>query len=210
MSSGYKLPSRASCSLYNTWRYGLDGFKGTAAGLLSPQQYFKQYITRDVISIVGLQDTATSGDTTCMANKMGGSVRRDRNLAWWQYVNTLARTDENLYGFPATYGTLPDWSSVSHNAINLQLVVVENADHDAGQVFGSSEGLATLFSKGKMPTGWRPNGWAAAGRKASKAKSARSIGEQVLGNTTAGMTPPVHHKRYPRRAFRKHGWPKAL
>jgi hypothetical protein len=161
MSSGYKLPSKASCKYYSTWRYGFDKFTGTAAGLLTPQQYFKQYITRDVISIVGLQDTQTDGDTTCMANIMGGSKRRDRNLAWWQYVNTLARTKENLYGFPATYGPLPDWSSISHNTIQLQLIVVENATHDASQVFGSSEGQQALFSSSKMPTGWRPAGWKA-------------------------------------------------
>jgi hypothetical protein len=159
MSSGYNLPTKASCQYYSTWRYGFDNFTGTSTGLLTPQQYFQQYISRDVISIVGLQDTQTDGDTTCMANLMGGSVRRDRNLAWWQYVNILARTRENLKGFPATYDALPDYSHLSHNTIKMQLVVVQNATHDAGQVFGSTVGQATLFSNGKMPTGWRPAGW---------------------------------------------------
>ncbi|UZJ55652.1 hypothetical protein CBS101457_004972 [Exobasidium rhododendri] len=171
MNSGYALPSKASCQYYNTWRYGFDNFTGFDNDLQTPQQYFQQYITRDVISIVGLQDVMADGDTYCMANMQGGSMRRDRNLAWWQYVNTLARTNENLYGFPATYDTLPDWSNISANAIQLQLVVVENADHNAGEVFGSSEGRAALFSTSSMPTGWRPDGWTATATTSSGSNS---------------------------------------
>ncbi|UZJ51884.1 hypothetical protein CBS101457_001204 [Exobasidium rhododendri] len=162
MSSGYDLPSPSSCDYFNTWRYGFDNFTGTAQGLKSPQQYFQQYITRDVISIVGYQDVETNGDTYCMANMQGGSKRRDRNLSWWQYVNTLARTNEDLTGFPATFSNLPDWSNISGNAIEMQLIVVEDADHNATLVFGSDEGRAALFSSAQMPTGWRPQGWAPA------------------------------------------------
>jgi hypothetical protein len=102
-ADGQTLPTIASCGLYNTWRYGFDNFTGTASGLLTPQQYFQQYITRDIISIVGYEDTAANGDTTCMGEIQGGTKRRDRNLSWWQYVNTLARTNEDLNGFPSTF-----------------------------------------------------------------------------------------------------------
>lgn len=159
ISNDYNLPSKTTCEYYNTWRYGFENFTGTANGLKSSQQYFQQYITRDVISIVGYQDTTVDGDTTCMGNIQGGTARRDRNLAWWQYINTLARTSENLFGFPATYGSLPDWSRYSNNKIHLQLIVIENATHSAKEVFNSVEGQAALFSSGKMPTGWRPSGW---------------------------------------------------
>ncbi|UZJ57604.1 hypothetical protein CBS101457_006924 [Exobasidium rhododendri] len=159
MSDNDVIPTKSSCQYYNTWRYGFDNFTGTATGLLPISQYFKQYITRDVISIVGYQDIDQSGDTYCMANMQGGTKRRDRNLSWWQYVNTLARTQEDLTGFPATYSNLPDWSNISSNVIRLQLIVVESADHNANQVFGSMEGQAALFSAEQMPTGWRPSGW---------------------------------------------------
>ncbi|PWN36011.1 uncharacterized protein FA14DRAFT_121960 [Meira miltonrushii] len=167
MSDGDKLPSRKSCKYYNTWRYGFDNFTGTADGLKTPKQYFQQYITRDVISIVGYQDVLANGDNYCMAQMQGGSKRRDRNLSWWQYVNTLARTNEDLKGFPATYGKLPDWSDISHNQIKLRLSVVENASHSAEEVFSSQEGRSALFSNDVLP-GWRPQGWVPASSSSSK------------------------------------------
>lgn len=151
----------SNCSLYNTWRYGYDNFTGTAAGKLTPQEYFATYIRRDAVSIVGYEDTDASGDTYCMANLQGGTKRRDRNLCWYQYVNGLARTDEVLDGFPCNYTDLPDWSNLSANAISTRLVVVRNADHDAGEVFGSTEGRSTLFDDKNLEVGWRPDGWKA-------------------------------------------------
>lgn len=151
----------SDCQYYNTWRYGYDNFTGTASGKLTPQQYFQTYIRRDVVSIVGLQDTAASGDTYCMAQLQGGTKRRDRNLCWYQYIHTLAKTDEVLSGFPCTYNNLPDWSNLSSNVVSLRLVVVPNADHDAGAVFGSTEGRSVLFDSGDVVTGWRPDGWKA-------------------------------------------------
>lgn len=156
ISNGTVIPSKDNCTYYDWWRYGFKNFTGTAEGLKTPQQYFQQYITRDVISLVGYEDTAVDGDTTCMGNIQGGTKRRDRNLAWWQYVNTLARTREDLVGFPATFGKLPDWSAISGNSIDLQLVVIKHADHNATEVFESKDGMATLFSGDRMPEGWRP------------------------------------------------------
>ena len=150
-----------NCPYYNTWRYGYDNFTGTAAGKLTPQEYFATYIRRDVVSIVGYQDVQDSGDSYCMAELQGGHKRRDRNLCWYQYVNGLARTDEVLDGFPCNYTDLPDWSNMSANAISTRLVVVKDADHDAAKVFGSPEGRSALFDDGNVVTGWRPKGWKA-------------------------------------------------
>lgn len=94
-----------------------------------------------------------------MAQMQGGSKRRDRNLIWWQYINILARTKEDLSGFPGTFTTLPDWSYISRHQIGLRLIVVENATHDANQVSTNSEGQAALFSSDSLPTGWRPSSW---------------------------------------------------
>lgn len=185
MSSGVALPTVSSCSLYNTWRYGLTNFTGTAQGLLSAQQYFKQYISRDVISVVGYQDTQADGDQYCMAKMQGGTARRDRNLAWWQYVNLLAKTNEDLTGFPATFGKLPDWSNISGNAIKMQLIVVEAADHDAELVFSSAEGQAALFGTGSMPTGWRPAGWT---KKTSASTTSNSSSTSSKGASAAASS----------------------
>lgn len=189
MSDGDALPSKSSCQYYNTWRYGFDNFTGTSSGLESVQDYFKQYISRDIISIVGYQDTDASGDTYCMAEMQGGTKRRDRNLAWWQYINTLAKTDEDLAGFPATFGNLPDWSNISNNEIHLQLVVVESADHNADEVFASSEGQAALFSSSKMPTGWRPAGWMAATKTNSSTSSRNGSPSAKSPRSSSANTP---------------------
>jgi hypothetical protein len=155
ISTGEKLPDREDCEYYNHWRYGFHQFTGTADGLKTAEEYFQQYITRDVVSIVGYEDTDASGDQLCMALMQGGSKRRDRNLVWWQYINTLARTAEDLTGFPATFDDMPDWSHLSNNQVSLRLSVVEGAGHDAEDVFSSKEGRAALFSP-DVPTGWRP------------------------------------------------------
>jgi pimeloyl-ACP methyl ester carboxylesterase len=158
ISSGEQLPTRDDCEYYNTWRYGFDEFYGTADGLKTAKEYFQQYISRDVVSIVGYDDTEEGGDQLCAALMQGGTKRRDRNLVWWQYVNTLARTNENVTGFPATFEDMPDYSDVSHNQISMRLTVVEDAGHDAEAVFSGKEGRASLFAV-DVPVGWRPDGW---------------------------------------------------
>ncbi|RSL68042.1 hypothetical protein CEP54_002963 [Fusarium duplospermum] len=145
-----------ACEFYNTWRYGFDQFPGTIDGRKSPKEYFKQYVTRDVISIVGYRDVKSNGDTSCMARAQGGTKRRDRNLVWYRYINTLARTSENLDGFPGRFENLPDWSLVSNSTVNLRLTVVEDAAHDVAEVLQSENGLSALFSDGDVYIGWRP------------------------------------------------------
>lgn len=130
-----------------------------------PQEYYAQYTSRDVVSIVGYQDVDTIGDNYCPAQMQGGLRRRDRNLIWWKYINTLGRTAENVDTFPGSFSNLPDWSSITHGAISTKLIVVENATHSAQQVFESPEGQAALFTDRTMlPTGWRPPGWQASTR----------------------------------------------
>ncbi|EEU40019.1 uncharacterized protein NECHADRAFT_75887 [Fusarium vanettenii 77-13-4] len=145
-----------ACEFYNTWRYGFDQFPGTIDGRKSPKEYFEKYITRDVISIVGYRDVKRNGDTSCMARAQGGTKRRDRNLVWYRYINTLARTSKNLDGFPGRFGNLPDWSSVSNGSVSLRLSVVEDADHDVAEVLQSKNGLSALFSDEDVYAGWRP------------------------------------------------------
>lgn len=148
---------KADCPRYRDWRYAFAGFTGTSEGLKTPKEYFRRYLTRDVVSIVGLQDVDPGGDQYCMAIMQGGTKRRNRNLAWYKYVNLLARTSEDVSKFYGNFGALPDWSDVTGRRSNLRLIVVEDADHDAKQVFSNSLGRAALFRDGNLPTGWRPS-----------------------------------------------------
>lgn len=187
ISSGEELPSRDDCDYYNTWRYGFDEFYGTADGLKTAKEYFQQYISRDVISIVGYDDTEEGGDTLCAARMQGGTKRRDRNLVWWQYVNTLARTNEDVSGFPATFDDMVDWSDVSNNQINLRLTVVEGAGHDAEDVFSGKEGRASLFDV-DVPVGWRPDGWKPAPAPAKKVTAQAENKDDDLKEATPEST----------------------
>lgn len=57
----------SNCPNANVWRYGFDQFNGTAQGLKTPQNYFAQYIKRQVVFMVGYQDTSDDGDQSCEA-----------------------------------------------------------------------------------------------------------------------------------------------
>ncbi|KAN0059931.1 hypothetical protein ACQY0O_007904 [Thecaphora frezii] len=171
------IATKEGCPLYNTWRYGFDNFTGTLRGLQTPKEYFAKTIQRDVRYVVGYDDTTESGDQYCMALLQGGLKRRDRNLGWWKYINTLARTAEDVSGFPGNFSELPDWSDVSLNVISHTLTVIEGATHDAGEVFGSNDGRAVLFSDNTPPTGWRPDGWNAKGNGQKVAASSSSSGK---------------------------------
>ncbi|SJX63822.1 uncharacterized protein SRS1_11163 [Sporisorium reilianum f. sp. reilianum] len=161
------IASKATCPLYNTWRYGFVNFTGTLDGLKTPREYFAQNVLRDVRYIVGYNDTDVSGDQYCMAVLQGGVARRDRNLAWWKYINMLARTSEDVSGLPGnlTRDALPDWSDLSGGKLAHTLTVIEGATHSADQVFGSAQGRTVLFEKtqAKVERGWRPRGYNAAG-----------------------------------------------
>lgn len=144
--------TKKSCGMYNQWRYGFDDFNSAT---MSPRDYFQQYVQRDVVSIIGYQDVDASGDTYCMAQLQGGSKRRNRNMCWWQYINLLAGTDEDLAGYPCSYNDLPDWSNGAGN-FNIRLSIVKSADHNAAEVFGSSQGRSVLFAKNTIQQGYRP------------------------------------------------------
>ncbi|PLB36399.1 uncharacterized protein BDW47DRAFT_51873 [Aspergillus candidus] len=148
--------SKESCTSYNTWRYGFDDFPARGGKDMTPKDYFKQYLSRDIVSIVGMQDTGSAGDTSCMGKLQGGKNRRTRNLIWFRYINTLARTNEDLEGFPGEYGDLPDWSGVVGGKSQLRLVAVPGVAHNAKKLFHGDLGRGALFSDGDVDPGWRP------------------------------------------------------
>ncbi|KAK7460453.1 hypothetical protein VKT23_009174 [Stygiomarasmius scandens] len=157
-----------SCDFWNTWRYGYENFNGTrTSGNKTSFDYFTKYINRDIIFLIAGNDTIPNGDQYCPALMQGGSARRDRNLAWWTYINTLARTQEPVQLFQQTlnntphFKNLPNWSNVTSKTrgIGPRLIVIEDVTHNAAKVLGGTEGRAALFSSSQLPMGWRPDGW---------------------------------------------------
>ncbi|KFG82928.1 putative transmembrane protein [Metarhizium anisopliae] len=154
---GKALPPARSCAESNLWPFGFDDFPGTAAGTLTPVDYFRQYASRDVVATVGYRDTnPCSGDQACQAVLQGGHKRRDRNLIWYRYVHELARTGENLTGFPGTFGDLPDWGPASENRVGLRLALAKDAGHEFAQIFSTPVGQSALFDDVDVLEGWRP------------------------------------------------------
>ncbi|KAK2590486.1 hypothetical protein QQS21_011835 [Conoideocrella luteorostrata] len=152
------LPTVHDCRLYNDWRYGFFKFPGTLDRTVDPQEFFRRYVTRDVVSVVGYQDVdERHGDQFCMARIQGGRKRRDRNLTWYRYVNMLARTNASLNGFPGTFQNLPDWSHLSQGQIKMRLCIVKDASHSAESVFEGEIGQSALFHDYKVLEGWRPH-----------------------------------------------------
>ncbi|WFC98502.1 hypothetical protein MYAM1_001230 [Malassezia yamatoensis] len=146
----------SNCHGYNTWRYGFEKFPGTLSANVSAKDYFRQYIQRDVVNLIGLKDVKHNGDQKCMSLLQGGEKRRDRNLVWWRYINSLARTNESLSGFPGNFSGLPNWSDKHNGSFNVRLAVVQHASHDAEKVFSKSTGLSALFDRYSVTQGWRP------------------------------------------------------
>ncbi|EST09591.1 hypothetical protein PSEUBRA_000810 [Kalmanozyma brasiliensis GHG001] len=180
------VATKEDCPLWNTWRYGFDNFTTP----LTPRQHFNNVISRDVRYVVGYDDTASSGDQYCMALLQGGVARRDRNLAWWKYINYLARTNEDVRGFPGnlTKEALPDWTGTLRHT----MTVIRGATHNADEVFGSSEGRTVLFEKSAsdVAVGWRPSGWrkAVATSETTSASAVSATGGAAASGSSSTST----------------------
>lgn len=158
---------QASCPTWNNYRYGVNRYTANYGALNSARAagLFKTYATKEVRYVVGLSDTSsTNGDQTCMAHAVGGSIRRNRSLAYWKYIHLLAGYDpEQLKHFPgifpsldAKYGrttqkNIPRSSSAviakyRGTPIRHSLTVVQGAGHSASKVYSSTEGRNALFA----------------------------------------------------------------
>lgn len=155
--SGQVLPLKSSCRKYDVWPFGFEKFPATPEVHESPMEYFKRYITRDVVATVGYTDTnPCSGDQSCKAVMQGGHKRRDRNLIWYRYIQELARTKENLTGFPGNFSNLPDWGNATNNSVSVRLAVAKHAGHEFQEIFTTDVGLSALFDDQDVMEGWRP------------------------------------------------------
>lgn len=148
------IADKNDCALYNTWRYGLDGFDVPPFSGRKPYQYYRNYASRDVVTLAGLLDINNEGDQYCMAVLQGGTQRIQRNLAYWKYINLLGRTQNDVSNYPGNFSNLPDWSRHLSRPFGPRLVVSANWSHDV-QIFGSDEGVSALFDT-QLARGWRP------------------------------------------------------
>ncbi|GAK65398.1 uncharacterized protein PAN0_008c3615 [Moesziomyces antarcticus] len=153
-----------SCPAWNDYRYGTRRYSSDYAALSNRNaaDLFRTYAAREVRYIVGLNDTRTDeGDQTCMAHAVGGPKRRNRNLAYWKYINLLAGTGADLRNLPGTFPMLEGKdpqrnvpASTSAGARRFKgaqlrhtLSVVENAGHSATKIYGSVQGRNALFGE---------------------------------------------------------------
>lgn len=148
--------TETDCNYFNTWRYGFENFPKRHDDDVPIKEYFRRYITRDVVSLVGYDDTKNEGDQSCMARSQGNDKRRDRNLIWYRYIQNLARTNEDISGLPGQFENVADWSDVSNGRSSLRLGLVRNATHDLGEILASKVGREALFSDGEISRGWDP------------------------------------------------------
>lgn len=144
--------------------------------------------------MVGYQDIKGSGDDNCPAVMQGGLKRRDRNLVWWRYINTLARTSEDLDGFPGTFSSLPDWSStIGSSGFQPKLIIVANATHNAKEVLGSAEGFSALFAaSNQIIKGYRPSSNATSSTSTTQA-SGGAANSLSSDSQAATSTVPQHN-----------------
>lgn len=158
---------QASCPAWNDYRYGLRSYTAPY-GILSPSRapgLFKSYAAKEVRYVVGLEDTSSSnGDQTCMAHAVGGSIRRNRSLAYWKYIHLLSgASPDSVKNFPGTFPNLdakygktsqtniPTSSKTVANrfkgtTLTHTLTVVPDAGHSAAKVYGSTAGRNALFA----------------------------------------------------------------
>ncbi|KAE8264643.1 hypothetical protein A4X03_0g799 [Tilletia caries] len=129
-----------SCSGYNNYRYGFTDINSQVPTVPSnpdPKTYFKTFAARDVVFVVGNNDTLPNGDQGGEAILMGGQSRRDRNYMYWRYINLLAgvpntNSDLDNAGYPGKFSsTLPSWGASTGNTLKAQLTIIDGAKHDA-------------------------------------------------------------------------------
>ena len=165
-------PEKKVCDSGTLWSYQLTkkksskkegGGKGgmnryTSARFSSASKIFKTWIKRDIVTLIGDLDTNErypDGTQNCQSQAQGGENRRDRNYAWWTYINILAGRPsrvKNQYGYHQLIesGAKP-YKKVKPSSFNHQNCIVEGVGHEPEKMFQSECGLAAL-SKEKVPS----------------------------------------------------------
>ena len=89
-----------NCTTYNRWLYGLEERRGYSAGL-SDEQLRKQLVKRDVVYLLGENDTIPQAgfDSSCPAMAQGAS-RLARGVTYWNYVRSRYHAEHKLVTVP--------------------------------------------------------------------------------------------------------------
>lgn len=118
---GFGLPDREACPTYNTWHYGLEELNPYMARL-SVEEIRRRLGGRDVVYLVGTEDTGTHLlDMSCGA-MLQGSNRFARGLTLFAFMNEH---------FPAHGHRLHEVAGVGHSS---------------GGIYTSATGMGVLFS----------------------------------------------------------------
>ncbi len=114
-----------SCPDFNHWHYGMDHLP-RYAGAEPPSVAEERYIKRDVVYLLGAEDTDPNHraiDKSCMAEAQG-AARLSRGEAYFAYLNERHPRD------------------LAH-----RLVHISGIGHDADRVLASECGMAVLFGR---------------------------------------------------------------
>lgn len=117
-------------------------------------ELFKQWANRNVYHLTGDQDVQTTGTQLCQSQVQGGPFRRDRNYAYWAYINLLAGTNTDVSAFHGyqsfkNQGITAISSSIS---FNHRQCTVAGVGHSASLMFKSDCGRAAILGS-SMPAG---------------------------------------------------------
>ena len=97
---GWGVPDKAACASYNDWHYGLENVN-PYMGAQDPEEVRSQLIRRDVVYLVGTEDTGSSLlDMSCGA-MLQGPNRFIRGLTLFQYLEAFFPSHEhNIFQVP--------------------------------------------------------------------------------------------------------------
>lgn len=149
----------SECPAAFSWPYQWTGSYNRYVGsrIISPTLLFNQWATREVIHLTGDQDTATSGTQTCQSVAQGGSARRDRNYAYWAYINILAGTRTDVSKYPGYNQLLASGAKrIGVGFLNHKACTVAGVGHDAPGMLSSACGKAALLGQ-SLPAGAGPS-----------------------------------------------------
>jgi pimeloyl-ACP methyl ester carboxylesterase len=119
---GFAPPAAAACPAFNQWKYGWEGAPDYARRL-SPAAYETRFAARDVVYLLGGDDTDPQHpalDKSC-AGELEGPYRLARGRSYMDYLR------------------------LRHPGSTQTLHVVPGVGHDGDRMLGSACGLAALF-----------------------------------------------------------------
>lgn len=149
-------------SSYNSWIYGWGGSLPryvSGAGGSNPISLFKRFAQLDFSLGEGTNDIRrlyNYGDSSCGVLAQGGLNRRDRNYAWWAYVNLLGGTSADVSQYYGYANLQKSVTPVGNNGFNLRNCVVTGVGHVDEDMYKSVCGQYYLGQSSTAPSAEPP------------------------------------------------------